>query len=340
MGIDGLGMLLRKQCPQVFRAFTNDDLVRKRIAIDMHIIVYQMFHRNGGNQEAVKADIRRFMDRLKHDTITPKFVFDGKTTGLKPRAHQMRREAFSKSSELLTRLKTETAEIHDTLSRAYSTILTKDMPEETKAEETTAVVEEEEKELSSEKLDELISKKNKLDLEIQKVGVRTIRPSYDLFRAIKSILTSEFGADAVMHAEDDGERQVAELCKAGVVDFAVSSDYDTLAFGSPNLVVNFLHPDKMSLLVLDEVITSLGFTDLQQMRDFCILCGCDFCEKIPGIGPVSALKMIRTYKSIENAYDTVLQPKITKSGVNFDYVFARRRFMGEAPEPPTEHPSG
>jgi 5'-3' exonuclease len=32
----------------------------------------------------------------------------------------------------------------------------------------------------------------------------------------------------------------------------------------------------------------------------CILCGCDYALKIEGIGPVTAYKFIKQYKTIEN----------------------------------------
>lgn len=32
----------------------------------------------------------------------------------------------------------------------------------------------------------------------------------------------------------------------------------------------------------------------------CILCGCDYASKIEGIGPVTAYRLIKQYKNIEN----------------------------------------
>jgi len=36
-----------------------------------------------------------------------------------------------------------------------------------------------------------------------------------------------------------------------------------------------------------------------QFIDLCILLGCDYCEKIPGIGPHKAIALIRKHKTIE-----------------------------------------
>ena len=38
-----------------------------------------------------------------------------------------------------------------------------------------------------------------------------------------------------------------------------------------------------------------------QFVDLCIMCGCDYCDTIKGIGPKSALKLIKEHKNIETA---------------------------------------
>jgi hypothetical protein len=39
----------------------------------------------------------------------------------------------------------------------------------------------------------------------------------------------------------------------------------------------------------------------EQFIDMCILCGCDYCATIRGIGPKSALKLIMEHKTLEKA---------------------------------------
>lgn len=34
--------------------------------------------------------------------------------------------------------------------------------------------------------------------------------------------------------------------------------------------------------------------------DLCILCGCDYCDSIDGIGSITAYKLILKHRSIEN----------------------------------------
>ena len=156
---------------------------------------------------------------------------------------------------------------------------------------------------------------------IVKMEARAMKPSSATFADVQHLLTNEFGDEAVVTAEDDAERHVAHLCRTGAVDYAASGDYDTLVFGSPNLILDFLKFEAMTIVQLSDVLLALQLKDLAQFRDFSILCGCDFCEKIPGIGPVKALKLITTHHTIENVYK-----KLGASTYSIDYGFARERF--------------
>ena len=49
---------------------------------------------------------------------------------------------------------------------------------------------------------------------------------------------------------------------------------------------------------LDEVLSGLGLT-MDEFVDLCILCGCDYCERIEGIGCIKAYQLIKEYKTIE-----------------------------------------
>lgn len=41
----------------------------------------------------------------------------------------------------------------------------------------------------------------------------------------------------------------------------------------------------------------------------CILLGCDYCEKIPGIGPHKAINLIRKHKTIEEILKNIDKKK-------------------------------
>ena len=44
--------------------------------------------------------------------------------------------------------------------------------------------------------------------------------------------------------------------------------------------------------------------DLSQFTDLCILCGCDYCVTLPGIGPKRAYQHLKKYGTIEGMIES------------------------------------
>ena len=74
-----------------------------------------------------------------------------------------------------------------------------------------------------------------------------------------------------------------------------------------------------------------------QFIDLCILCGCDYTDSIKGIGPVTALKLVREHGSIEEILKKLDKDKYTLPEP-FPFADARQLFVQpdvidvEAPE--------
>jgi len=110
----------------------------------------------------------------------------------------------------------------------------------------------------------------------------------------------------------EGEAQASYMARKGDVWASASQDYDSLLFGSPNLVRNLtitgrrklprknvyveVKPERISL---EENLKNLGITR-EQLIDIGILVGTDFNDGVKGIGPKKALKLIRDKGSLEN----------------------------------------
>ena len=117
-----------------------------------------------------------------------------------------------------------------------------------------------------------------------------------------------------IQAPSEGEAQAAYLTKRGDSDYCASQDYDSLLFGAPCLVRNVtisgrrklpsknVYVDVVPELVdLKGVLKELG-VDQQQLIDVAILIGTDFNpDGIKGLGPKTALKLIKNHGSLENA---------------------------------------
>jgi len=117
-----------------------------------------------------------------------------------------------------------------------------------------------------------------------------------------------------VQAPSEGEAQAAHLTKRGDADYCGSQDYDSLLFGAEKLIRNItisgrrklpsknVYVDVIPELVeLNKTLEQLGITH-EQLIDIGILIGTDFNpDGIEGLGPKTALKLIKTHGSIENA---------------------------------------
>ncbi len=125
-----------------------------------------------------------------------------------------------------------------------------------------------------------------------------------------------------VQAPSEGEAQAAHLAKKRDTDLCASQDYDSLLFGAPQLVRNVTVSGRRKLprkrvyiqvvpeiVELDRVLKELDIT-LQQLIDISILIGTDFNpEGVSGVGPKTALKLIKQYGSLENLLPELKEAK-------------------------------
>ncbi len=117
----------------------------------------------------------------------------------------------------------------------------------------------------------------------------------------------------VIQAPSEGEAQAAYLAARGDAYASGSQDFDSLLFGSPRLVRNISIVGRRKLpgrreyvevepelIHLDKLLKELGITR-EQLIDLAILVGTDYCEGVKGVGPKTALKLIKTHGSAEKA---------------------------------------
>ena len=79
---------------------------------------------------------------------------------------------------------------------------------------------------------------------------------------------------------------------------AGSEDMDTLTFGSPvilrHLTFSEARKTPISEIHLDKALEGLDM-NMSQFIDLCLLLGCDYLEPIKGVGPKSALKLMKEH---------------------------------------------
>ncbi|KAH8051029.1 endonuclease [Aureococcus anophagefferens] len=107
----------------------------------------------------------------------------------------------------------------------------------------------------------------------------------------------------VVDAPCEAEAQCAELVRGGKAHAVGTEDMDALTFGSTRQLRNMTFTkkskdDKVLEITHAAVLEGLGLSNAEFV-DFCILCGCDYTSTIRGVGPKTALKLVKEHGSIE-----------------------------------------
>jgi len=137
-----------------------------------------------------------------------------------------------------------------------------------------------------------------------------------------------------VQAPSEAEAQTAYMAFKGEVWAASSKDYDSLLFGAPRLVrfltisgKEFLpskgiaRPLKPELIKLNSFLSNYGITR-EQLIDIAVLMGTDFNEGIKGIGPRTAVNLLRRHGKIEN-----MPPEIRSKIKRQNYEEVRKIFL-------------
>ena len=180
------------------------------------------------------------------------------------------------------------------------------------------------------------------DMELaQRYAQRTARLTSPMISDAKRLLG--LMGIPVIQAISDGEGQAAIMAKNGDVWASCSQDYDSLLFGTPRLVRNLTISGKRKLprkniyvevkpelIELESALKSIELTR-EELIDIAILLGTDFNPDgigISGIGPKTAVKLVKEHKNIETILE---QPKMVDATIDFDIDNIRNIFLN----PPT-----
>jgi flap endonuclease-1 len=111
----------------------------------------------------------------------------------------------------------------------------------------------------------------------------------------------------------ESEAQCSVYCRNKVMFATATEDMDALACGSPIMIRGISSPlsktgGMVKEIKLDKVLQEMGFT-MDEFIDMCILLGCDYSDKIKGIGPVKAYQLIKDHRNIETILKKIDQKK-------------------------------
>ncbi len=138
----------------------------------------------------------------------------------------------------------------------------------------------------------------------------------------------EYMGIPVIDAPSDGEAQAAQMVQKNVAYAVASQDYDSMLYGAPRAIRNLsisgrrkirgrtviIHPE---IIYLNKTLEKLGITR-EQLVYAAILIGTDFNEGVKGIGPKTAIKLVKEksldeiIEHVEEKYDHIFEhpPKL------------------------------
>ncbi|HEY9388098.1 MAG TPA: flap endonuclease-1 [Nitrososphaeraceae archaeon] len=137
-----------------------------------------------------------------------------------------------------------------------------------------------------------------------------------------------------IQAPSEGEATAAHLTESKIAFACASQDYDSLLFGAKRLIRNLAISGKRKIpnrnvyvdiepeLIEQQQLLDQTGLNFEQLVDVGIMIGTDFNPGgIPGIGPKTALKLIREYNKLEKI------EKIKGSLTNIPYEEIRQIFL-------------
>ncbi|KZO93591.1 PIN domain-like protein [Calocera viscosa TUFC12733] len=142
--------------------------------------------------------------------------------------------------------------------------------------------------------------------EIARLAGRTVKVTKEHNEECRKLLAL-MGIPCVV-APSEAEAQCAELARGGKVYAAGSEDMDTLTFNTPILLrhLTFSEAKKMPISEINLQLALEGLEmDMSKFIDLCLLLGCDYLEPIKGIGPKTALKLVREHESMDEILETL-----------------------------------
>lgn len=329
MGIKGLRDLLKRKQIKFEEIVPISDFTNKRIVVDVSLYIY-LYKTKTKTKTMFEETFIKFFTTLLEYNIHPMFVFDGLSPKEKEKEKKERSNKKRAQYNKIERIE------NDIENFEKSNIITQELWD----------------------INDRICNKNSPQLKIRGdnnfsidnikkwvIKTRSNIPSVcDLdFSIVKSLL-SDFGIPFII-AKGEAEILCSEMVKRGIADAVLTKDTDVLACCVPIMIYDIdLENKQFTLIKLNNILQQLNLNK-DSWVDLCVMCGTDYNERIPRIGPTRSLDFIKKYGSIqkfseneENINTECLAHERTKhllqcddcpnkleplSGINFDRIAKR-----------------
>lgn len=164
---------------------------------------------------------------------------------------------------------------------------------------------------------------------------QTSRLTSDMVRQAKELLGC-LGVPC-LDAPGEGEAQATRMVQEGQAYAVASQDYDAVLFGAPRLVRNLSVTGRRKMpgrqawvdvepevIVLGDTLDALGLSR-EKLIDVAILIGTDFNPGVVGIGPKTALDLVREHGLLED----LLERSETETGSVWKKLRAGQEGLGD-----------
>jgi 5'-3' exonuclease len=117
----------------------------------------------------------------------------------------------------------------------------------------------------------------------------------ELLSCLFSILKVDF-----YHADGEADTLCSQLCRNGVVNSVLSRDSDQIAYNTKIIIREIKIQDGIPFITFttSNVIRMILGLNIEQLTQFCVLCGSDYNSNVTNYGPVKSLELIRKYGDI------------------------------------------
>lgn len=299
MGVKNLLDFLRRKNPAILKKFNFSDLKGTKMAIDVAIqtFKYKSRFRTGivENMDILEGDLNLqeetlFMCReylkLIFNTlkagIIPISVFDGKAPALKTATQAKRRSRVTHTMGKVENLRRIGKEL---IANPNALLVTDDLNFLNSGfpKPITTIG--------------LLMKRLETELKA------AISVSQDERNLLMNLLR-KMGLPCIT-APNEAEFLCSQLCVKKEVTSVLSADSDCLMYGCPIFITKIVYlgghiipkPPQGELYLFKDVQIITGLSR-EAFRDFCIMCGTDFNDNSPGIGPDGNFVLIKTFGSI------------------------------------------
>ncbi len=138
------------------------------------------------------------------------------------------------------------------------------------------------------------------DIAVARLDARTQRLTETVVETTRELLAL---LDVpVVDAPAEGEAQAAVMARRGDVDYAGTEDYDALLFGAPLTLRKLTSKGNPELMEFDATLAAHELT-WEQLVDVAILCGTDFNDGISGVGPKTAVSLVREHGDLWSVFE-------------------------------------